>query len=122
GPDGGDLAVEGDERDDVGAAVAEGERLADERVLLEVVLDHRRRDVLAARGDDELLLAVDDGEEAVLVEAPDVAGVDPAVLVDQLGGRLGAAQVAGGAGGAADEDLAVVGEFQLHAGEGAADG
>jgi hypothetical protein len=40
------------------------------------------RGVLAARGDDELLLAVDDGDVAVVVERADVAGVQPPVGVD----------------------------------------
>ncbi len=50
------------------------------------VLDHGRRDVLAARGDDEFLLAPGDREVAVLVEGADVAGVEPAVG-QRLGGR-----------------------------------
>ena len=54
------------------------------------------RDVLARRGDDQLLLAVDDREEAVVVDRADVAGVEPAVGVDQVGGRLRPLVVAGG--------------------------
>ena len=57
-------------------------------------LDVRRRHVLAGRVDDELLLAVDDLEVAVLVELADVAGVQPAVGVDRLGGLLGLVAVA----------------------------
>ena len=51
-------------------------------------LDRLRRDVLAARGDDQVLLAVGDLEEPVRVEQADVAGVEPAVAVDRLGGGL----------------------------------
>ena len=45
-----------------------------------------RRDVLAAGGDDQVLLAVGDAQEALGVELADVAGVQPAVGVDRLGG------------------------------------
>src|ERR671935_213872 len=64
------------------------ERLTDQRVLLEQALDVGRRHVLAAGGDDQLLLAVHDPQVAVLVQLADVAGVQPAVLVDQLPGGL----------------------------------
>jgi hypothetical protein len=42
------------------------------------------RHVLAGGVDDELLLPVDDGDVAVVVEAGDVAGVEPPVVVDRL--------------------------------------
>ena len=80
------------------------------------------RDVLAGGGDDQLLLAVDDREEAVVVEGADVAGVQPAVLVDERAGGLLLEVVAGGVHRAADQDLAVLAELDLHARVGAADG
>ena len=51
----------------------------DEHVRPQPVLEHRRRDVLAARGDDDLLLAAGDPHEAVVVDLAEVAGVEPAV-------------------------------------------
>ena len=56
------------------------------RVRVEDVLDLARVDVVAA-ADDQVLLAVDDEEEAVLVDVAEVAGVEPAVG-DRLGGGL----------------------------------
>ena len=47
---------------------------------LERGLDVRGRHVLAGRVDDQLLLAVDDLQVAVVVELADVAGVQPAVV------------------------------------------
>ena len=61
--------------------VADRAGLADERDHLEARLEVRRRNVLPASGDDELFLAVDDAEVAVLVDRADVAGVEPAFLV-----------------------------------------
>jgi hypothetical protein len=52
-------------------------------VLVEDLLDLARVDVVAA-ADDHVLLAVDDEEVAVLVDAGHVARVEPAVL-DRLG-------------------------------------
>ena len=60
----------------------------------EPLLDLDAVDVLAA-ADDHVLLAVGDEEEALVVEVADVAGVEPAVGVDRLGGGLGLVPVAG---------------------------
>src|SRR3954462_13629221 len=61
-------------------------------VLVEDLLDLARVDVVAA-ADDQLLLAVDDEEVAVLVDLAHVAGVEPAVD-DPLVGFLGLVPVA----------------------------
>ena len=61
-------------------------------VRAERVLHLDRRDVLAP-ADDHVLLAVGDGEVALVVEAAAVAGVEPAVD-DRVGGRLGLLPVA----------------------------
>ena len=52
-------------------------------VDLQLVLEVLRRDVLAAGGDDDVLLAVGDHEEAVVVDVPDVAGVHEALVVER---------------------------------------
>ena len=54
------LVLDADERGEVLAAVADDHRLLDVRRRLQAVLDLRRRDVLAARRDDDVLDAVDD--------------------------------------------------------------
>ena len=56
------------------------------------------------------------------VELADVAGVQPAVGVDGLGAGLGVLEVAQEHAGRAREDLAVVGDAQLDAGQRPADG
>ena len=78
------LRVEGDQGHRVGPAVAVDHDLADERIALEQVLDVLGRDVHAAGRDDEILLPVGDEEESVVVEAPDVARGEPAVLEKDL--------------------------------------
>src|SRR4029077_1145784 len=88
------LRVEREERDAVLAVVADYDRLADGRLGLQQVLDLLRRDVLPARGLDEVLLPVGDAEEALRVELADVASVEPAAGIPALGRRLRAAVVA----------------------------
>ena len=99
--------VERDQGGDVGPTVAHDERLGDVFRRLEVVLDVLRGDVLSARGDDDVLLAVGDREEPVLVDRPDVSRLQPAVLGEGRGRRLGVLEVALEHRLAPDEDLAV---------------
>ena len=62
--------------------------LAHRGMVADHVLDLGRVRVEAA-DDEHVLLAVGDAEVAALVEHADVAGVQPAVGVDRLGGRFG---------------------------------
>ena len=78
------LRVDGDQRGDERLLVADDQALADQPVRADPVLEHGRRDVLAAGGDDQLLLAAGDAHEAVVVDLADVAGVEPAVGVERL--------------------------------------
>ena len=64
-PGRGKLVVEHDQGDHVRPVVAVDQGLADQRVLLEQALDVGRGEVLAAGGDDQLFLAVDDLEVPV---------------------------------------------------------
>ena len=77
------------------------------------VLDLGRIDVLAA-GDQHVLGAVDDRDEAVGVDRGDVAGVQPAVD-DRLGGRLGPVPVAEHHVGPRHQDLAVLARIAVGA-------
>ena len=106
--------VERDQRDRVRAPVAVHHGLRDPARLLEVVLEVRRREVLAARRDDDVLLAAGDLEVAVLVELAEVAGVQPAVL-DRAERRVVVLVVALEDVRAPDQDLAVVGDPDLDA-------
>src|SRR5450755_4953851 len=74
------LGVERDQRHEVGAAVAEDDGLRDPSIVPQRVLEVRGRDVLAPGRDDDVLLAAGDEQEAVLIEAPEVAGVQPTGL------------------------------------------
>src|SRR5215467_14915363 len=107
--------VERDERGDVRTPVADRNGLRDEARRLERVLEVLRRDVLPARRDDQILLAVGDLQPAVRVELADVAGAEPAVLRERGGGRIGVLEVPGEDGVAADEDLAVLVDLDLAA-------
>src|SRR5262249_32221704 len=89
---------------------------------LEIALDVLRRDVLAAGGDEDVLLAVGDAHEAVRVDLRDVARAKPAVVRQYLRGCRRVAVVAGEDRPASDQELAVVGEPELEARQGSPDG
>ncbi len=76
----------------LGVGPADHRHLLDRRVALQHLLDLARVDVAAA-GDDQVPGAVEQGEIPVLVEAADVAGVEPAAPHGGRG-RLGVLPVA----------------------------
>jgi hypothetical protein len=78
------VGVERQQRGEVRAPVAVDDRLRDPAAEPQRVLDVRRRDVLAAGGDDEVLLAARDRQVAVGVELAEVAGVQPAAGAERL--------------------------------------
>jgi hypothetical protein len=79
--------------------------LPDRGVAHDHLLDLGRVGVEAA-DDEHVLLAVGDAQVAVLVEHPDVAGVQPAVGVDGRGGGLGVVEEPGHDVVAPHDDLA----------------
>jgi hypothetical protein len=62
------LGIDRDQRHDVGPLVSDDESLRDDRGGLERVLEVLRGDILAACRDEDVLLAVGDVDEAVLVD------------------------------------------------------
>src|SRR4029453_17866659 len=110
-----------DERDDLLAVdivrPSDDPRRRDGRVIQQCLLDVPWKDVEAA-ADDQILLAVDDVDVPVVVEAAQVAGVKPAVP-DRLCGQPRRAPVPEHDRGRADADLANVPlavDAHLHAG------
>ena len=75
------------------------------RVQVDHLFDFGRVDV-EARHQDHVLLAVDDAHVAALVHDADVAGLEPAVRAEHLGGFLRSLPVAGHHLWAADADFA----------------
>ena len=110
------LLVESHQAGDVGPAVPHHHALADQRMRAQPVLQHRRGDVLAPGGDDDVLLPAGHPQVAVVVELTQVAGVQPAVGVDHLGGRGLVVPVTGEDVRPGHEDLAVVGYPDRHPG------
>ncbi len=82
--------------------------------------DVLRKDVQPFRRDDHLLLAALDEDSPVGVHFADVAGVKPPAL-KRLRRGLGSAEIAFRDVVAPDEDLAVLGDLHLDAGNGLAD-
>ena len=97
-------------------------RVGEALVLAEDRLDVLRVDLLAVGEGEHVLLAAAEDEEPVRGELAEVAGVVPALGVDRGRRGLRVAPVAGEAAGAAGQDLAVLGEADLDAGDRLADG
>ena len=97
-------------------AVAVDHRLGDLRALGQERLDPCRRDVVAARVDDQILLAIGDVQLPVGVDAADIAGVEPAVA-QHRGGGLRIAPVAQHQERATHHDLAVAGDLEFDLGQ-----
>src|ERR1035437_5456293 len=77
-------------------------------------------DLLAGGGDDQLFLAAGDEDVAVAIGVAKVARVQAAVAED-FGGSDGVVEVTGKETGALDEDLVIVAERDLDAGQRLAD-
>src|SRR5580704_8372757 len=109
-PEGEGIGIESDQAGDEGATVAYHHALADQRVRADPVLEYGGRHVLAARGDDQLLLAAGDPQEALVIQFADVPGVQAAVRVEHVAGGRRIVPVAGEYVRPADQDLAVIGD------------
>ena len=110
------LEVGHDEGADEPPPVAVDHRLVDVNVADQQAFQFAGGDVLAGRRDDQILLAVGDGKIAVGVEVTHVARVEPAVLFDRFGRRLGIPPVALHHVRPADQDFAVRGDLDFDAG------
>ena len=86
------VLIDHDEAGQVVPTIADHDRVGDIGAELQQVLDRRRRDILAAGGDDDVLHPVGDAQIAVIERAA-IAGVQPAVF-QRLGGLVGHLPVA----------------------------
>ena len=117
------LLVKRHQRGDERALVAEHQRLRDELAALDDLFDRAGGDVLAAGGDDQILLAAGDVQEAVVVDAgPGRRCVYQPSSVNESFGRLLVLVVLREHRGALDLNLLVLGDTQLEPGERDADG
>ena len=108
--------------DEVLLAVAIDDEMQDERIVGDLLLDVGGRNVLAAGSDEDVLLAIDDLEKAVVREAAHVAGLEPAIVGEGFFRGRGILVVAAEDARAAREDLAVLGELELDRREHLSDG
>ncbi|BAS12919.1 hypothetical protein AHiyo8_12220 [Arthrobacter sp. Hiyo8] len=108
--------VEGDQRADKGPVVADDKDLGHQRVSTDLVLQQGRYDVLAARCDDDFLLAACDLQETLFVQFADVTRAEPPVH-EGFRGEVIPLEVALHDADALGEDFAVVGNPDRVAGE-----
>src|SRR5439155_1232071 len=88
---------------------------ADDRAELQLVLDELRREGRAVIERAHVLGAVDDDEVPARIDEPGVAGVEPALSVDDLSGRLLVLEITLEDAGALDQHLAAVGDPHVDA-------
>ena len=100
---------------------ADDRGLAHAGLRVQRLLDVFRKDVQSLRRDDHFLLAAADAQLSAGVELADVAGVKPAVA-ERAARLFRRVEVAARHVLAAHEDLAVVGDLDLDAGDRLADG
>src|SRR5688500_4069673 len=106
------IEVRNDEHRRKFALVSKHDSLRDVLVRFDFVLEWLRSDVLTTGGNDDVLLAVGDGEEAV-TKLADIAGVKPAVGIHDFACRVGLVVVALHHVGTAGEYLAVGRDLHL---------
>ena len=85
--------------------------------VLQRILDLGWRDVLAAGGDDDRLLAVDHRDLAIVHDLDDIAGAQPSARLDRGGRGLFVEEIAFEDAGIAQQDLAVAVELPFGAGQ-----
>src|SRR5215471_13363215 len=108
------LEVECEDRSKIRATIPVDQRLTDIGVSLQEVFQILRRDILAASGDDEILLPVGDAQKAVVVDLANISGGKPPILQKYLGRLCWPLVIAFGNVGATGEDFPVEGEAQFH--------
>src|SRR6185503_15180729 len=114
--------VRRNERGDELVLVADQRNLGDHYGVFELVFDGLWSDKLASGGFEEFLLAIGDVEEAVLVEASDVAGREPAISVEALRVRIWLVPISNEDGRTANEKFTIVGKPEFHVGKRLANG
>src|ERR1700716_3709531 len=100
------LLIDHDEAGKVGPLVADHDGVGNIGREFQLVLDLRRRDVLAARGDDDVLHPVGDLHKTFVVDRADVAGVQPSLRIDGLRRLFRLVEIAHEQEIALDEDFA----------------
>src|SRR4051794_30610883 len=111
------VEVRDEQRREVFAAVADEHRRADVRRAFQKCFQRLRSDVLAVRVDDDVFLAVGDLQETVLVDLADVAGVEPAVVVDGLPRRIIIVPIPLHDVRPSAQNLAILGDLHFDAGD-----
>src|SRR5208337_352941 len=112
--------IRDDEGDDEFALIANDHGVEDVRAGLEDVFDGLRSDEFSGGGFEQVFLAVGDKEVVVLVEIPDVAGLEPTVVGEHIASGFGRFEIALHDAGTLGEDFAVIGDADLYVGDGAA--
>ena len=94
--------------------VANDHRIPDQRQILQRRFDILGGDILAARGDDDFLLAADNGQIPFAIKLPQVAREEPAISREGFGRGFGVAVIPHKYIVPLDLNLAIFGQAHLH--------
>ena len=117
------LGLQADQSNTVRLALAVDDDLTGVRAdRFEVRRNRRRSNIFTLRGLEHVLLAIGDPQEALGVKFADIAGVEPALGINRLGGCLRQVVVAVHHAGTFQKDLTVLGDLDLGLGQRPPDG
>ena len=102
------------------ALVADDHGVEYEGTGLENIFDGLRRDKFAGGSFEQIFFAIGDEEIVIFVEIADVAGFEPAIRGEDFARRFRILVIALHDAGAFGENFAVIGDADLHVGDGAA--
>ncbi len=112
--------IDDNESDYKFALIADDHGVEDEGTGLENIFDGLRGDEFAGGGFEEILFAIGNEEIVVFIEVADVASFEPAIRGEDFAGGFGIFVIALHDAGALGENFAVIGDANLHVGDGTA--
>src|SRR5262245_62943713 len=102
---------------DKGPAIADQNRLAYERVAFQGKLDPPRIDIRTVGAIKNVFFPADHAQRAIRFDDAEVAGMKPAIRIQDFARRIRVAEITWGHRRSPDQNLAVLGDAQLDVGE-----
>ena len=104
------LCIQSDQRGDEGTLIANDDDLRDQGMATQGVFQGSGRNILSARGDNNVLCATSNADVSVAVKRTQVSGLEPAVFSEGSGSGLGIVVITAENRGALNENFTFVGD------------